>query len=347
LLVALAAFAYYLRPRTLVIATTVATLGLVMLGAYVRLTDAGLGCPDWPGCYGRLSPTHAAAEIHAAEAVAPAGPVSLPKAWNEMLHRYFASFVGVMIMAIAWQTWRRRRRIDPGADDPSARTGLPFAILGLVIVQGLFGKWTVTLLLKPAIVTLHLLGGMTLVALLAWLTARHLGISGGHASTLRGIRPWAILGVLILGVQIALGGWVSANYAALACVDFPTCHGGWAPTMDFGQGFHFFRELGMTAEGEALSNQALNAIHWAHRVGALVTFVYLVILAHSAMRLRGLRRFGIALLVLLLVQVTLGIANVLASLPLSSAVAHNGVAALLLAALVMLNFAAYSPSSFR
>ncbi len=347
LLVALAVFARYFQLRTLVIATMVLTVGLVMLGAYVRLTDAGLGCPDWPGCYGRLSPTHAAAEIRAAEAVAPAGPVSLPKAWNEMLHRYFASFVGVMIMAIAWQTLRRRRRNNPAANDPSAQIGLPLAMVGLVLVQGLFGKWTVTLLLKPAIVTLHLLGGMALVGLLAWLTARHLGISGGPPTTLRAIRPWAVVGVIILGVQITLGGWVSTNYAGLACVDFPTCHGEWAPAMDFGHGFHFFRELGMTAAGESLSNQALDAIHWAHRVGALVTFAYLAILAYPAIRLRGLRRFGIAVLVLLLAQVTLGIANVLASLPLPLAVAHNGVAALLLATLVMLNFAVYSPSSFR
>ncbi len=345
LLVALVVCARYLQLRTLVVATTVVTLGLVMLGAYVRLTDAGLGCPDWPGCYGKLSPTHAAAEIRAAEAIAPAGAVSLPKAWNEMVHRYFASFAGVMIVAIAWQTLRRRDK--RGTDDPSARIGLPLALVGLVIVQGLFGKWTVTLLLKPAIVTLHLLGGMALVALLAWLSARHLGISGGQASTLRAIRPWAALGVVILGAQIVLGGWVSTNYAGLACVDFPTCHGEWAPAMDFGHGFYFFRELGMTADGQALSNQALNAIHWAHRVGALVTFAYLAVLAHLAMRLRGLRQFGIAILVLLLVQVTLGIANVLASLPLPVAVAHNGVAALLLAALVMLNFAACSPSSFH
>jgi len=153
--------------------------------------------------------------------------------------------------------------------------------------------------------------------------------------------------MVILGVQIALGGWVSANYAALACVDFPTCHGEWAPAMDFGHGFHFSRELDMTADGEALSNQALNAIHWAHRVGALVAFAYLAILGHAVIRLRGVRRFGIAVLVLLLVQVALGIANVLASLPLPVAVAHNGVAALLLATLVMLNFAVYTPSSFR
>jgi len=251
-----------------------------------------------------------------------------------------------MIVAIVWQTLRRRRR-DPGADDRGAQVGLPLALVGLVVLQGLFGKWTVTLLLKPAIVTLHLLGGMALVALLAWLTARHIGIGGGQPSTLHALRRWGILGLIILGVQIALGGWVSTNHAALACVDFPTCHGEWAPAMDFGHGFHFFRELGMTAEGEALSNQALNAIHWTHRVGALVTFAYLAVLAHFAMWPRGLRRFGIAVLALLLVQVTLGIANVLASLPLLVAVAHNGVAALLLAVLVMLNFALHTPSSFR
>lgn len=346
LLLVLVLFVRYARLRTLVIATTVATLGLVMLGAYVRLTDAGLGCPDWPGCYGKLSPTHAAAEIRAAEVAAPAGAVSLPKAWNEMLHRYIASVVGVMIVAIAWQTLRRRRH-SHGTNDPSGQVGLPMALVALVIVQGLFGKWTVTLLLKPAIVTLHLLGGMALVALLAWLTARHLGISGGQTSTLHAIRPWTVLGVGILGVQIALGGWVSANYAALACVDFPTCHGQWVPEMDLAHGFHVFRDLGVTADGEMLSNEALNAVHWAHRVGALVTFAYLAVVAHFAMRLRGLRRFGIAILMLLFVQVTLGIANVLTSLPLPVAVAHNGVAALLLAALVMLSFAAYSPSSFR
>ena len=347
LLVSLVVLVRYAQLRALVIATTVVTLGLVMLGAYVRLTDAGLGCPDWPGCYGKLSPTHAAAEIRAAEVAAPAGGVSLPKAWNEMLHRYVASFVGMMILAIAWQTLRRRRHESLGAHDTSARIGLPMALVALVIVQGLFGKWTVTLLLKPAIVTLHLLGGMALVALLAWLAARHLGISGGQPANLRAIRPWTVLGVGILGVQIALGGWVSANYAALACVDFPTCHGQWVPEMDLAHGFHFFRDLGVTADGETLSNEALNAVHWAHRVGALVTFAYLAVLAYFAMRLRGLRRIGVAVLMLLFVQVTLGIANILTSLPLPVAVAHNGVAALLLAALVMLSFAAYSPSSFR
>lgn len=345
LLLALVVLSRYARLKSLVVATTIVTLALVMLGAYVRLTDAGLGCPDWPGCYGQLSPRHAAAEIQAAEAAAPAGPVSLPKAWNEMLHRYLASLVGVMILAIAFRTWRVRRLDE--REESASRLGLPLMLVGLVILQGLFGKWTVTLLLKPAIVSLHLLGGMLLVAMLAWLTSRHIGCSGGAPSMMRTIRPWALLGLAVLGCQIALGGWVSTNYAALACVDFPTCHGRWVPDMDFDHGFHFVRELGMTAAGDPLSNEALNAIHWAHRLGALVTVLYLGFIGFWALRLQGLRSYGIAVLILLGVQAALGIANVVASLPLPVAVAHNGAAALLLAALVMLNFAAASPSTHR
>jgi heme A synthase len=191
LFVALIVVVRFLRLRTLVLSTMILTLGLVMLGAYVRLTDAGLGCPDWPGCYGKLSPSYAAKQIEAAETAAPVGPVSLPKAWNEMVHRYLASLTGIMILAIAYQTLRYRRRGRSEPDDPSAQIGLPLVMVGLVVLQGLFGKWTVTLLLKPVIVTLHLLGGMTLVALLAWLSARHLKLSGGQPSSLRCRSRWA------------------------------------------------------------------------------------------------------------------------------------------------------------
>ncbi len=163
---------------------------------------------------------------------------------------------------------------------------------------------------------------------------------------MRGIRPLAAIGLIVLAVQIALGGWVSTNYAALACMDFPTCHGAWKPATDFSHGFHFLRELGMTAEGEPLSNDALNAIHWAHRIGALTTFLVLAYVAHRAMRLPALRRLGGIVLALLFLQISLGIINVMGGLPLPVAVAHNGAAALLLAALVMLNFASRSPSSF-
>ncbi|HEX7813329.1 MAG TPA: COX15/CtaA family protein [Burkholderiales bacterium] len=344
LLIALIVFARLVPLRALVISTTVVTLVLVMLGAYVRLTNAGLGCPDWPGCYGKFSPGFAAEQISAAEAEAPAGPVSLPKAWKEMVHRYLASLVGVMILAIAYQALRGARRRDAG---PGAKIGLPLALVLLVVLQGLFGKWTVTLLLKPVIVTLHLLGGMALVALLAWLSARLLELRAGPPSMLRGIRPWALSALIVLVLQIVLGGWVSTNYAALACTDFPTCHGRWLPPMDFDHGFHFLRELGMTAQGEPLSNDALNAIHWAHRVGAVVTCIIVGWTGLRSLRIRDLHGYATALLGLLALQVALGITNILASLPLPAAVAHNGVAALLLMTLVMLNFAVNSPTTFR
>jgi len=345
LLIALIVCARLIPLRSLVILTTAVTLVLVMLGAYVRLTNAGLGCPDWPGCYGKLSPGLAAEQIGAAQAELPAGPVSLAKAWKEMAHRYLASLVGVMILAIAWQALRGRRRSN--YSESQTRAGLPLALVLLVVLQGLFGKWTVTLLLKPVIVTLHLLGGMALFAMLAWLSARVLELSAGPPSVLRGIRPWALVALVVLVFQIALGGWVSTNYAALACTDFPACHGSWVPPMDFNHGFHFLRELGMTPEGEPLSNEALNAIHWAHRIGALVTFLVVGFAGFRSLSVRDLHSYGVALLLLLLAQIALGVTNILASLPLPVAVAHNGVAALLLATLVMLNFAVNSPTTLR
>lgn len=345
LLIALIVCARLVPLRTLVICTTTMTLVLVMLGAYVRLTNAGLGCPDWPGCYGKLSPGLAAEQIEAAQAEAPAGPVSLPKAWKEMVHRYLASLVGVMILAIAYQSLRGRGRNNFA--EPRTKPGLPLALVLLVVLQGLFGKWTVTLLLKPVIVTLHLLGGMALLAMLTWLSARQLELSAGPPSMLRGLRPWALSALFVLILQIALGGWVSTNYAALACTDFPTCHGRWLPPMDFEHGFHFLRELGMTAEGEPLSNDALNAIHWAHRLGAVLTLVVVGFSGYRALHIRDLHGYGMVLLTLLLLQVALGVTNILGTLPLSTAVAHNGVAALLLVTLVMLNFAVNSPTTYR
>jgi cytochrome c oxidase assembly protein subunit 15 len=337
LALALAAALKLGRLRTVVTITAVLTLVLVALGAYVRLTDAGLGCPDWPGCYGKLSPLHAEREIEAAQAQSPAGPVSAPKAWREMVHRYLATLVGALILAIAVRTAVERRREPHLRRYEAYRLGLPVALLGVVILQGLFGKWTVTLLLKPAIVTLHLLGGMLTLALLVWLSARH-GLQGVAQPAPR-LRIWAGAALIAVAVQIALGGWVSTNYAALACLDFPTCHGLWLPEMDFGHGFHIVRELGMTAEGEPLSNIALNAIHWAHRAGALMVLGVVGGLAGSMWRRPEMRALGTGVAILLLVQIALGVANVAARLPLPVAVAHNAVAALLLSWLVMLNFA--------
>jgi len=312
--------------------TAVFTFVVVVAGAFVRLTDAGLGCPDWPGCYGKATPTHAASEI--AEAVAAQGgvhgPVSMQKAWHEMLHRYLAGTLGLLVLVIAVMAWLQRRRL---AQSP----WLPTALLALVMFQAALGMWTVTLLLKPVIVTLHLLGGMATLALLAWLALRQVGLPA-PARRAAMLRPWAVLGLVLLIVQITLGGWVSTNYAALACIDLPTCHGEWVPRMDFRHGFQLFRELGQTAAGDKLSYDALTAIHWTHRVGALVVTLYLAWLTWRVSRTGGLHLIAVAVGILLAVQVSLGVANILTGLKLSVAVAHNGVAALLLVALVVLNF---------
>jgi cytochrome c oxidase assembly protein subunit 15 len=328
--------------RALVLAATGLAFLVVVVGAYVRLMDAGLGCPDWPGCYGELSPAHARDAIDkAVEAQGGEhGPVSLRKAWKEMVHRYLAGTLGLAIAAIAVGSWHRRMR---SFQSPA----LPTALLGLVILQAALGMWTVTLLLKPVIVSLHLLGGMTTLALLVWLSSRQLGIRAARTSdagTAR-LRPWLVVGLFVLAVQIALGAWVSSNYAALACVDFPKCHGTWVPDMDFQHGFQLVRDLGRTATGDHLAYTAITAIHWTHRVGALITFLYLSAMAFLLVRTPGTRPFGALLGVLLVVQIGLGIANILAGLPLAIAVSHNAVAALLLASLVMINFAlSRSPS---
>jgi cytochrome c oxidase assembly protein subunit 15 len=314
----------------LVVATTCLAFVVVIVGAYVRLMHSGLGCPDWPGCYGELSPAHA--EDHIAEAVRAQGgehgPVSLPKAWKEMFHRYLAGALGLAILAITLGAWVRRR---------SRR--LATTLLVLVIFQAALGMWTVTLLLKPAVVTLHLLGGMATFSLLVWLSLRETGFAKSRSDAARSLRPWAALGLAIVIAQIALGGWVSSNYAALACVDFPTCHGVWRPDMDFDHGFQLVRELGRTAAGNHLAYEALTAIHWTHRVGALVTLVYVASFGFALARVAGFRRLGALLGGVLLLQVGLGISNIVMGLPLAVAVAHNGVAAVLLATLVMINFA--------
>ena len=247
--------------RRLILLALALTLTVVVFGAFVRLSDAGLGCPDWPGCYGHATPAHAADKIIAAESAQPGGPVSLPKAWKEMIHRYLAASLGLLIIAIAVLSWRHRR-------EPGAAPGVALALVGVVIFQGLLGKWTVTLLLKPAIVTGHLLGGMTTLALLGWLALRVCRVASRGAPT--GLVTAARIGLVLLVAQIALGGWTSTNYAALACQDFPTCHGAWMPAGDFANAFHVVRELGMDADGALLSGEALTAIHWTHRLGALV-----------------------------------------------------------------------------
>ncbi len=308
----------------LLIAATLLAFCVVGLGAYVRLSDAGLGCPDWPGCYGHLVGVPDTQTEHAEAALAfPGKPVEGGKAWKEMIHRYAAGTLGLLILGIAIAAWRRAEN--------AARPWLETGLVGLVVFQALLGMWTVTLLLKPVIVTAHLLGGMATWAILATLTARKLGAgrtapAQGRMSSLAG--GLARLALVLLVVQIALGGWVSSNYAALACGDFPTCQGAWWPAADYGSGFQVHRELGQTAEGTLLPLAALTAIHWGHRLGALA--VFLVVGCYAVLLLKRGNPLGALLAGLLVLQVGLGIANVLLSLPLAVAVAHNlGAAALL------------------
>jgi len=297
--------------RATSIAALCLTFVVVVVGAYVRLSDAGLGCPDWPLCYGKPIPAE----------VADGHPVA--KQWKEMGHRYLAGGLGVLLLALAFLALRRRKA-----------PGLAAAILLLVLFQAALGMWTVTLLLKPAIVTAHLLGGMTIFALLAWYNL----LQGAHAPApaARTLRVPAAMALLAVALQIALGGWVSANYAALACLDLPLCRGQLVPPMDFANAFHVVRELGQTAQGDLLTNEALTAIHWTHRMFALVV---LAVTAWAALRARPiLKSVSTEVLVLLAVQLALGIANVAFSLPLALAAAHNAGAALLLLAVVVLNF---------
>ena len=317
--------------KKIVITSVLLTFVVVVFGAFVRLSDAGLGCPDWPGCYGHISVPESEAARQSAIQNFPQKKLESGKAWLEMIHRYLAGMLGLLILAIAVFSWRNRHSGAP--------VKLPVVVVGLVVLQAMLGMWTVTLLLKPVIVTLHLLGGMSILGLLTWLAMGQLsqGVNTGSMQY-RQYRGWAVLGLFILFAQIALGGWVSSNYAALACTDFPLCQSQWMPPLDFHHGFQFIRELGVTASGATLSNEALNAIHWTHRVGALLTFTYFLLLGIILCTIRGIRAYGALMLIFLVIQVGIGISNILLSLPLPLAVAHNAGAALLLMSVVALNF---------
>jgi len=314
--------------RTLLLATIAMTFALIVLGAYVRLSDAGLGCPDWPGCYGHVTVIHASEHITAAQEANPEGPVTFAKAWKEMIHRYFAGIVGLFILAIAALAWRHRR-------EAGASPVLATVLVGVLFLQAMFGKWTVTMLLKPAIVTGHLIGGLTVLTLLVWLYARTRGPAVPTVSP--ATRALAVAAFVVLAMQISLGGWVSTNYAALACTDLPTCHGEWVPQMDIRNGFHIVRELGQSADGETLTMDALTAIHWMHRFGAIVAALVIGALGF-ALRAAGHRPLGTALLGVLALQIMLGLANVWFSLPLPLAAAHNGGAAALVILMVLINY---------
>ena len=324
--------------RRLALAGVVLAFCVVVLGAWVRLSDAGLGCPDWPGCYGHLTADDAAQNADAINQAFPERPFTYHKATKEMRHRYFATSLGLLIVVLAGLALLNRR-------DPQQPVALPIALVGLVILQGLLGMWTVTLLLKPLIVVLHLLGGLTTLALLAWLALAPAPSLSSPAERGRNqvgarLKTLATVGLIVLGLQIALGGWTSSNYAALACPDFPTCQNSYWPQMDAKDAFVLWRGLGIDYEGGVLDHPARVAIHFVHRLGALVTALVLGFLSFAAIRTgptRAVRIAGIALGAVLVCQLILGPAMVIRALPLALATAHNAVAALLLLAVVALN----------
>lgn len=322
--------------QALTVLTLFLTFDLVMFGAFTRLTDSGLGCPDWPGCYGNASPVGAHAEISAAQQAMPTGPVTHGKAWVEMIHRYLATGVGVLIIALTVAAWRQQRSARQGQGPvPALSPWWPTFTLFWVCLQGAFGALTVTMKLFPAIVTLHLIGGIVLLALLCAQAVRQtLSAQGRLPAVLpAGLRTllWVTTG--LVSAQIVLGGWVSTNYAVLACTTFPTCQGSWWPDMVFAQGFQIWRALGMLQDGSHISFAGLTAIHYAHRLAAYAVVAALGLLVWRLRRAGVLRDPARWLAGLTLLQFATGLSNVVLGWPLVAAVLHTGGAAALIVVL--------------
>ena len=321
------------KSHALAILTLFLTFDLVLFGAFTRLTDSGLGCPDWPGCYGSASPVGAASPIADAQNAMPSGPVTLGKAWIEMIHRYLATAVGGLILFQTLQSWhlhRARRRKAEGVRRTTFSPWWPTVTLVWVCIQGAFGALTVTMKLFPAIVTLHLLGGIVLLMLLTVQVAIARGGAGirvVHQEAM--LRRILVAGIALLVLQIALGGWVSTNYAVLACSEFPRCQGGWWPNMDFKQGFELWRPLGMTGGGEHISFAALTAIHWVHRLMAFLVIAVLAVIAWRMQKNTEMKSAARWLMTLLALQFVTGVSNVIFNWPLLAAVMHTGGAAAL------------------
>ena len=324
------------RLQALTVLTLFLTFDLVLFGAFTRLTDSGLGCPDWPGCYGSASPVGAHTEIAAAQQAMPTGPVTHGKAWVEMIHRYLATGVGVLIIVLTVSAWlQQRRAARGGAPRPPLSPWWPTFTLFWVCLQGAFGALTVTMKLFPAIVTLHLIGGLVLLALLCVQAVRHTHSARGQAPVglSAGLRRGLVATALLVAVQVVLGGWVSTNYAVLACTTFPTCQGSWWPPMDFAHAFEVWRPLGLLQDGSHISFAGLTAIHYVHR---LMAYVVLVALAWVAWRLRGHDALPVQarwLAGLALLQLATGLSNVVLDWPLVAAVLHTGGAAALVVVL--------------
>ncbi len=316
--------------RRAALAATLLCAIVVVVGSWVRLTHAGLGCPDWPGCYGHIRPAQAAEQVEAINAANPERPFVYQKAVNEMVHRYIVGGLGLLVIGLAVFSVVNRR-------DPAQPRALPWLIVALLVVQALLGMWTVTLLLKPLIVTLHLLGGLTTLALLWWLAMpparREL------KAVERPLRRLAFAGLVVVILQVSLGGWTSTNYAAAACPDFPTCHGTFWPPMDFRNGFILWRGLGIDYEGGVLDAPARVAIHYAHRIGAAVTvflIAWIVVGAWRRGRSTATKAAATALGIAAALQVSIGINLILQGWPLWLGTAHNAGAVLVVLATVAL-----------
>ena len=333
----------------LTLLTLFLTFDLVLFGAFTRLTDSGLGCPDWPGCYGMSTPVGARASIAAAQDAMPSGPVTLGKAWIEMIHRYLAAAVGMLILVLAANAWRMHWQAERAGRPAMLRQGMspwwPSLTLLWVCVQGAFGALTVTMKLFPAIVTLHLLGGLALLGLLGSQAVRQNLLDQARAPIVRthGLHRLLLLTAVALVAQLALGGWVSTNYAVLACSDFPKCQNSWWPPMNFEQGFELWRGLGLTSAGQPITFSALTAIHYMHRLMALLLLGLLGLLAWRLQRLSELRQPGRWLAWLALLQLVTGLSNVVLEWPLAAAVLHTGGAAALVLVLTWVAAASRAP----
>ncbi len=318
------------RLQALTVLTLFLTFDLVLFGAFTRLTDSGLGCPDWPGCYGSASPVGAHADIAAAQSAMPTGPVTHGKAWVEMVHRYLATGVGVLIIVITVSSWVQRRQARrQGVAEPPISPWWPTFTLFWVCLQGGFGALTVTMKLFPAIVTLHLVGGLVLLALLCVQAVRHAHWVQGRAAEriAPALRQGLVWATVLVTVQIVLGGWVSTNYAVLACTSFPTCQDSWWPAMDFAQGFQVWRKLGLLQDGSHISFAGLTAIHYVHRLMAYVVLAALLALVWRLYKAAVLGVQARWLLALALAQLATGLSNVVLGWPLLAAVLHTGGAA--------------------
>jgi cytochrome c oxidase assembly protein subunit 15 len=331
--------------HTIVTAAVAVAVTVIILGAFTRLVDAGLGCPDWPGCYGHVLWPDSHDEISAANQAYPDAPVELDKTWPEMVHRYLATSLGLFTIVIAVLAVRNRQQGHP--------VKLPIFLLAFIILQGMFGMWTVTLKLWPQVVTAHLMGGFTTFSLLWLLRLRlsndHWQLNPGELAWSKAVRLLAIVSFIVVILQIALGGWLTSNYADVACPDLPTCQNEWLPAMDFATGFNLTQHIGPNYLGGNLDNEARIAIHFSHRVGAIITTIAVLLLSFSMLRQQNSRIVNLAkvLVAVLCLQVVLGLSNVYFNFPISVAVAHNIIGATLLITMVTVLYRLYTATELN